>query len=282
MDIRLLDNSDQPEMDAFLRLHRDSSMFLRANSQRVGLVYQPATLHATYAGAFKNGRLCGVVAHAWNGMVLLQCPEDVEEIACACVRLSDRRVSGLTGPLSQVQRARVALGLEHAPARMEDDEWLYGLDLADLIVPAALTDGSVLCRYPLPEDRDTLCRWRTAYDIEALGSPDSDETRKRAASVLDGQIAQQHAWVAVHDGRIVSLSAFNAVLPDIVQLGGIYTPPECRGRGYAKVSVAGSLVAARERGATRAVLFTDNPSAARSYEGVGFRRLGDYGLVLLE
>ena len=282
MDIRLLDNSDQPEMDAFLVLHRDSSMFLRANSGRVGLVYQPATLHATYAGAFENGRMCGVAAHAWNGMLLLQCPENVEEIARVCVSLSDRHVSGLTGPLEQVQRARVALGLADAAARAEDDEWLYGLDLANLTVPRALEDGSVICRYPLPEDHDTLCRWRTDYDIEALGSPYSDETRQRATSVLDGQIAQQHAWVAVHDGRLVSLSAFNAVLPDIVQLGGIYTPPEYRGRGYAKVAVAGSLIAARERGATRAVLFTDNPSAARSYEGVGFRRLGDYGLVLLK
>jgi predicted GNAT family acetyltransferase len=71
-------------------------------------------------------------------------------------------------------------------------------------------------------------------------------------------------------------------LPDIVQLGGIYTPPELRGRGYAKAAVDASLLAAIERGATRAVLFTNNPSAARSYEAVGFRRLGDYGLVLLK
>src|SRR5262249_22309686 len=121
MDIRLLDNADQAAMETFLKLHRDSSMFLRANSRRVGLVYQPATLHATYAGAFENGRICGVVAHAWNGMILLQSPENVEEIARVCVRLSGRRVSGLTGPLEQVQRARVALGLADAPARMEDD-----------------------------------------------------------------------------------------------------------------------------------------------------------------
>ena len=78
-----------------------------------------------------------------------------------------------------------------------------------------------------------------------------------------------------------SLAAFNAALPDIVQLGGIYTPPALRGRGYAKAAVAHSLLVARERGASRAVLFTENPSAARSYEAVGFRRTGDYSLVLL-
>src|SRR5262245_21760832 len=122
MVIRLLDNSDQPQMDAFLKLHQDSSMFLRANSQRAGLCYQPAALHATYAGAFENNRRCGVAAHAWNGMVLLQCPENVEDIVRVCVDLSGRRVSGLTGPLEQVKRARVALGLADVPARTEDDE----------------------------------------------------------------------------------------------------------------------------------------------------------------
>lgn len=88
-------------------------------------------------------------------------------------------------------------------------------------------------------------------------------------------------WVAVENDRPVSLSVFNATLPDIVQIGPIYTPPNFRGRGFAKVAVAGSLIAASERGVSRSVLFTNNPSAVRSYEAVGFRRVGDYGLVLL-
>jgi predicted GNAT family acetyltransferase len=46
--------------------------------------------------------------------------------------------------------------------------------------------------------------------------------------------------------------------------------------------LAHSLVIARERGTTRAILFTGNPSAARTYEAVGFRRIGEYALVLFE
>jgi predicted GNAT family acetyltransferase len=134
----------------------------------------------------------------------------------------------------------------------------------------------------VPEERNLLCEWRSAYDIETLGSTDSEETRNRASAALDRQIAEGNAWVAIRNGIPVSLSAFNATLPDIVQLGGVYTPPEHRGRGYAKAAVAATLMAARQRGASRAVLFTSNPSAARSYEAVGFRRLGDYGLVLLK
>jgi predicted GNAT family acetyltransferase len=93
-------------------------------------------------------------------------------------------------------------------------------------------------------------------------------------------MADGHAWVALDCGAPVSLSAFNASLPDIVQLGGIYTPPELRGRGYARVAVAASLLAARERGAERAILFTSNPSAARAYEALGFQRTGSYAVIL--
>jgi predicted GNAT family acetyltransferase len=40
-------------------------------------------------------------------------------------------------------------------------------------------------------------------------------------------------------------------------------------------------MATRSR-ASRAVLFTSNPSAARTYEALGFERIGDYALVLFE
>src|SRR6185503_16360653 len=113
-------------------------------------------------------------------------------------------------------------------------------DLSELVVPAALSSGAIVCRPPRPDERDTLCAWRLAYDIETLGSTDSDETRKRSADFLDTQMKEGNVWVATEAGRLVSLSSFNAVLPDIVQLGGIYTPPELRGRGYAKAAVAAS------------------------------------------
>ena len=147
--------------------------------------------------------------------------------------------------------------------------------------PLRLSNKTIVCRAPRPEERDTLCAWRIAYDIETLGATGSADDRQRSAEFLDGQIAAGNAWVAIDAGVPVSLSAFNATLPDIVQLGGIYTPPQLRGNGYAKVAVAASLVAARERGASRAVLFTANPSAVRTYEALGFRRVGDYSLVLL-
>jgi uncharacterized protein len=281
MDLRLLTPADESLLEEFLATHRDSSMFLRANARNAGLAYRGEPFQAIYAAAFRDGKMIGVVAHCWNGIVLVQAPEQAAELARACVNRSGLRVTGLMGPLEHVRLARSALELADRAAALEGEEWLYALDLSELIVPDALATAAIVWRAPLPEERDTLCAWRIAYDIETLGATDSDENRRRAAAFLDAQIASGNAWVAIDGGVPVSLSAFNASLPDIVQLGGIYTPPEVRGRGYAKVAVAAALVAARERGASRAVLFTGNPSAVRTYEALGFRRVGDYSLVLL-
>jgi GNAT superfamily N-acetyltransferase len=283
MEHRPLGPRDAGLLESFLAQHRDSSMFLRSNAQRAGLEDHGEYLQASYAGAFRAGLLVGVAAHCWNGMVLVQAPEaGLAEAVRTAVQHSQRGVIGFSGPVAQLQAARVALGLEHLPTQLEEAEGLFGLQLSELIVPALLQTGQVHVRPPLPAERATLIDWRVAFDIESLGAtPQEAANDETSARHLDAQIAEGNAWVAVAAGIPVSFAAFNAVLPDIVQLGGIFTPREQRGRGYAKASVAGSLLSARQRGATRAVLFTKNPNAARSYEAVGFRRIGDYGLILL-
>jgi predicted GNAT family acetyltransferase len=282
MDIRLLANAAAVDLEAFLVRHRDTSMSLRSNARKAGLEYAGQPFQATYVAGYAEGNMLGVVAHAWDGMLLLQAPDGVEELAMHCVRESGRPVTGLSGPLAQVRRARRALNLEGAPASVEADQVLYVLDLAELVLPEALVEGRVTCRNPLPRERDLLCSWRQAYDVEVLGMKNTAQARDAAARLLDQQIAEGTAWVAVARAEPVSLSAFSAVLPDMVQLDGIYTPPRLRGRGYARAAIAGSLQVVREQGVDRAALFTPSRSAARSYEAVGFQRAGSYGLVLLK
>jgi predicted GNAT family acetyltransferase len=71
------------------------------------------------------------------------------------------------------------------------------------------------------------------------------------------------------------------MLPDCVQVGGVYTPPELRGRGYARAVVAASLLAARDAGVERSILFTgqDNDFARRAYLALGYEVVGEYGIA---
>ena len=277
--LRSLGPGDEPALEAFLVRHVDFSMFLRSNSRAAGLVYEGKPLQAQYVAAFENDHIVAVAAHCWNNMLLVQAPVDVAAVARAAVEQSGRPVAGLSGPADQVLAARSALGLDTRPAPKFGREELFALDLKDLVVPAPLADGRWTCRRPRPDELEFLVDWRVDFAREALQFPDSPTLRSACAQELRLVHERGSNWV-LEDGGLVSYSAFNARLPDIVQIGGVWTPRDLRGRGYGRAVVAGSLIEVRDQGVRRAVLFAEREEAKRAYTGIGFRVVGEYGLVL--
>jgi len=279
--LRVLGAADDAVMRAFLLPRAAHSMFLLSNSAKAGIVDEGKTFQATYAGAFENGELAAVAAHCWNGVLLVQAPAElvspstVRALAHLAVANSGRTIAGFSGPADQVAVARRAFELP-APA-LDEVEGLYALALADLRVPEALANGDVTCRPPRDDEHAQLAAWRRAYHTESLGSADSDDVAAKAAREIADLVAFGTLWVLEAAGALVAMTAFNARIPDMVQVGGVYTPPTLRGRGYARCAVAGSLLDAR---AERAILFTKNAAAARAYAAIGFARIGDYALVL--
>lgn len=279
-EIRPLVPGDEGTLDAFLGTHRDSSMFLRANVHRAGLADRGEPLHGSYVAAFDRTGMTAVAAHYWNGMVILQAPVLAGDLARAAVARSGRDLRGLAGPWDQVEAARVAIGAERAAVKASR-EGLYGLDLADLVVPAALATGRCAWRRARADDMELLTEWRVAYAREALGATESPALRAESREEV-ALIRHAHGDFVLEDqGQPVAFAAYNAQLPDIVQIGGVWTPPALRGRGYGRAVTAAALLAAREAGATRGVLFTDSAPASRAYEALGFRLIGAYGLVRL-
>ena len=89
-------------------------------------------------------------------------------------------------------------------------------------------------------------------------------------------------WVLDHNNISRSLCGFNASLPDIVQIGPVWTPVEYRNHGYARIVVALSLLAAMKKGIKQAILFTNNLAAERAYFSIGFKKVGEYRLAILK
>jgi ribosomal protein S18 acetylase RimI-like enzyme len=280
LEIRALTPGDEPALESFLKQHADSSMFLRSNARAGGLVYEGKPLQADYLAAFEGTRVVAVAAHAWNGMVLVQAPEHIEAVARAVVQRSGRAVTGISGPADQVTAARTALELDDRPGPKFGREELFALELADLIVPAPLADGRWRCRPPHDDELDLVIGWRVDFMIEALHRAAGPGLRDEAAAIMHLVHEDERHWLLFDAGRPVAYSAFNAALPDIVQIGGVWTPPDLRSRGYGRAVVAGSLLDARAQGVTRAVLFAEREDAKRAYRGLGFSVVGEYGLLL--
>jgi predicted GNAT family acetyltransferase len=282
-EIRILAPGDEAIVEDFLAGHAPSSMFLRSNLRARGLAWRGEPLEAIWVAALDRGAVVAVAAHAWNDNVLLQAPRALDEVVRTAVRASGRPVRGLVGPWAQVVAARHALGLEGVRADVDERQGLYDLALARLAVPEVLARGEVTCAHATALDRELMIDWRVAYHGEALGRAETMAVRDEAAREIDLLLALGDLWVLRAAGLAVACTAFNARLPDCVQVGGVWTPPELRGRGHARAAVAASLLEARAAGVERSVLFAkeDNLPALRAYAALGYRAIGEYGLVLL-
>jgi len=282
VSIRLLVPDDRETLAAFLATHADSSLFLRSNLRAVGIVDRGETYHATWAGAFDGDALVATAAHCWNGNVLVQAPVALPSVVTAAVAGSGRRVTGILGSWAQLVATRDALELAAAPTTFVSRDGLFALDVAALVVPPALAAGRVQCRATVAADLPLLVDWRVAYRVELLGQQDGPALREFAREEVERLHAEESSWLLETEASPVSYSAFNARLPDVVQIGGVYTPPALRARGHARAVVAGSLLAVAPSGVRRSILFTgdENHAARRAYESIGFRLVGDYGMVL--
>ncbi|QYK43648.1 MAG: GNAT family N-acetyltransferase [Paracoccaceae bacterium] len=252
-------------------------MFPRANLSRHGLGPSDHP-HATrfWCAAAPGGTVRAAVGLTGEGMILPQMadalPRDWADLRRA---LRGAGVSGAVWPAAPLRRVLRRLGLRAAATRHDADEPGMALDLATLRVP----DGAGRLTPAAAADPAILMAWRADYHVELFG-----ETAERAAARARRDIAlylgaDSHR-VLWQDGQPVAFTGFNAALPDIVQVGGVWVPPALRGRGLARRAVALHLAEARAAGVRRACLFAASAAAARAYRGIGFGEAAAMALVL--
>ncbi len=275
---------DEGRLDAYLALHPATSLFLRSNIRRAGLEDRGQRYQGRYAALVDDaGLVHGVVSHAWNGNLLIQAePADAVILARFHMAAGDRQVQGIIGPLPAVRAVQSLLA--DRPLLKDGAEDLFDLRLTDLQLPPRLSGEVVSWRRAREGDLPLLSQWRCDYCLETLGEADDEALRARAMADVTAWVAAGDVFLITGpDGTPLSMATHNARIPDTVQIGGVWTPVRLRGQGLARAAVAAALLAAREDGAKTAVLFTgkENAPARRAYLALGFRIIGDYGIVLL-
>lgn len=279
-DIRLLTPEDLPQLTAFLAAHSARTMILRSNLARSGIVDGDAPYQGRYAAAFKDGSITGAAALYWQGNLLIHAPDNAA--AVARVAAGDRRVNGILGPWRQALDAQEALGLDNRHHRLRSKEYLMTLPLDALRQPAPLPNQQLSWRVATPDDTDLLAQWRDAMTQETQGDTPSRASAQRNRGDVARWIAEDSQFILLDGDRPVAGCSFNARLPDAVQVGNVWTPPEWRSRRYGRIVVAGALDHARRNGARTAVLFTsqENAAAYTAYAALGFTVIGDYAILL--
>jgi GNAT superfamily N-acetyltransferase len=269
--VRPAGEADRAALEAFLAARAEVAMFPLSNllAQGMGGLH-PRSMRFWIAGDPPEG----VLGLTREGVALPVMPAAlVPALAPEAARvLAGMPLLGVIGEAGAARALRAAAGLAEAPCDKAEEEGLFALDLDALRMPPVAGLRLVPAEAVPPELRRG---WRAAYGIEALGWPEG-EARARAGA----EAAMAEARVLLHEDEPVAATGFNARGLGVVQVGGVWVPPERRRRGFGRAAVALHLAEAREGGARRAVLFTANPFAARAYRSLGFAERGAYALHL--
>lgn len=262
--------SDLRALSAFLERHVETSMFLLGNLDAHGLG-ESAHPHAMQVWHAEDTQgPTGVLGLTRGGILLMQQPGGGDWRQWRRC-LAGARVSGLNGAADQVAALADALGLAKARFALWSEQPLMTLHLSDLAGPFADI------RAPGQADLPLLTGWFAAYGTET-GTADPRTAPDRAQAAL----ARGDLRLLIEQGAPVAMSAINARFGSVVQVGGVFTPPEGRGCGRAGRLVAAQLAELRTGGIRRAILFAATPTAEATYRRIGFAVMGRYGVAVLD
>ncbi|MBV9099645.1 MAG: GNAT family N-acetyltransferase [Candidatus Dormibacteraeota bacterium] len=183
---------------------------------------------------------------------------------------SGDRVAGVTGP-RPVSEAVAAAWREQTgdTATLHMAQLMHELRaVADVPRPPGMR------RRATGDDLELLTQWLVAFAAEA-GLPSGADPRATMRTLIaDGGC---HVWT-VRD-EPVSMTGRREPIGGVARVGPVYTPPEHRGRGYARRLVAeASREALETGGAQRCMLFTDvaNPVSNAIYRQIGYRPVEEH------
>lgn len=276
-NFRKANTEDAVAIDAFLMAYATTSMFLRANLAAYGTQDRASPHGTTFYVADTDAAIRAVFGITNSGYVMAQAPDASGALWTEfAAQVSGRSVRGVTGVPAQVKAGLAALGVSEGPWQVNGDEPLYHLNIAQMDCEP------VSVRRAVGDDLALLETWFNVYEQDVgyapAGSVVTPEAKARAARA----IGSPDVVLLEHDGAPVAMAGINARLPDIVQIGGVYTPESFRGHGFARRALAGLLRDCAAQGVTQSVLCANNVPAARAYEALGYREVGQYRTCLLQ
>lgn len=257
----------------FLHPHAPFAMFPLNNLAQHGMS-GGHDLAVTCWIARRDGRITDVMTVCDNGMAMPFLPSG--SYGAAANAIADCPLIGIIGPTSQVRGLELQ-GFAKAARRLDHDEPHFLLSLDRLIIP----DGRGQLRHLADAPAEQIKAWMHNYQVTVLQTP-SDKVAGIVTTSYHRYVARGSHMVLMDGTTPLAMTGFNARRPDIVQVGGVYTPPDLRGHGHARRAVALHLAQAAEQGASRATLFSGSDMATRAYRAIGFEQIGDWTLLLFD
>lgn len=147
-----------------------------------------------------------------------------------------------------------------------------------LTKPRPVTGVPGQARRPREADRPILRNWYRQFTGEALGDETDEEAVEDFVSrYLETDAVDHGLFLWEVNDTPVSMAVYSGPTPNGCRVGGVYTPPEHRRRGYASACTAAITRHILDSGRRFAFLFTDlsNPTSNHIYQQIGYEPVCD-------
>jgi predicted GNAT family acetyltransferase len=127
-------------------------------------------------------------------------------------------------------------------------------------------------------DAELILQWTNEFIDEALpDEPRDDTTLRRSIERTLGGEGPAAIWFWEVTGRAVAMTRHGSPTGSGIRIGGVYTPPDERGNGWASALVAAQSDWLLNNGYDFCFLFTDltNPTSNAIYERIGYRPVAE-------
>ncbi|EKE01649.1 MAG: hypothetical protein ACD_21C00083G0007 [uncultured bacterium] len=284
MEVVLLNKSLEKQTVEFLNKHEETSLFLLSNLKNYGATLTDDTYSGNFKCLLKNKEIVAVFALTRIGNLLVQTDHKAdysEVIVNACLKesVSFRGVISdweIAKPIWECAKLRIPFFKENVCKK----EILFKLSMGNLV--------NIESKHTIEYLKESnYAEWSALHRVLMselklnLDQEDAEAERKRFL-----QDTNNKNWLGLFvDGRLVSIAAYIARFGNTGQIGSIFTASDMRRRGLMKELIVQLLLDGKNnKKMEKVILFTDenNYAAIGLYEGLGFKRIGYFGLLFGE
>jgi predicted GNAT family acetyltransferase len=220
----------------------------------------------------------------WSGanLVPVEATTEAVDVFADRARRQGRQCSSIVGPADSVLELWDQMEPFWGPARdVRGEQPLMVIDGPPLVAPDPLVRQTTI------DDLPVVTPACVAMFTEEVGySPVAADGGALYHAQVAGLVSSGRSLARIEDGprgrEVVFKAELGSVIPQGAQVQGVWVNPHYRGRGLAAPGMASVVRIVRAQFAPSVSLYVNgyNVRAIRTYERVGFRRVGTFATIL--
>ena len=276
--IEAVTESSLQDAIAFLRKHEDFSLFLLGNLEAHGHKLTSAPNSGNFKLIRHGGKIVAVFCLTRRGNLLVQSEISDRRLSEKILTASQEEQLPILGLLGPWDFCQSLWNLFREKAIILNDSLVAKNILYTLDPSKQMVSDEPHVRLLLSSDYPQWKRLRIEY-LEGLPNDLSEEQNHE---LFLEKVNNKISWGYFLQGQLVAMADLNAKATDLGQVGGVYTIPNARKKGFARSVIRRLMTDAKNIHKIRKlIIFTgeNNHPARRLYESLDVHPIGYYGLM---